>query len=398
MLNLNNQEITRYGRQLILDQFGKDGQLRLKATSVLIVGCGGLGCPCALYLAGAGIGKLGLLDDDNIEISNLHRQTLHTEDRIGKSKAQSALNSLEKLNSSIEYEVFQSRLTRQNAIDIVKRFDVIVDASDNAATRYLLNDACVISNKPLVSGAALRFDGQLTVYNYDSSSPCYRCLFPTPVSPDAITTCNDSGVVGVIPGIIGSLQSLEVIKIALGLKPSYCGKLLLFDGLQGSFSVVKIRGKRKDCKVCGLDPSIGPELIDYDSFCGVIYCDIKVLSKEDRVTCKVYKEVLDKKIDHILIDVRTPVQANIVKLKNAINVPLNEIETGNGIEKIERLINEKGPSIRTVYVMCRKGNSSQLAVDLLKKKLNTYKNVTFKDIIGGITAWSKQVDQSMPIY
>ena len=395
---LSNQDITRYGRQLILDQFGKDGQLKLKSKSVLIVGCGGLGCPCALYLAGAGLGKIGLLDDDNVELSNLHRQTLHTEDRVGQSKAHSALKTLQQLNSSIEYEAIDSKLVRENAIEIIKRFDIIVDATDNAITRYLVNDACVLAKKPLVSGAALRFDGQLTTYNYGNDCPCYRCLFPTPASPATVTNCGDGGVLGTIPGIIGSLQSLEVIKIALGLKPSYCGKLLLFDGLQGTFNVVEIQKKKKDCQVCGINPSIGPDLIDYQSFVGVEPCTLKILNEDERVSCKEYKEkILDQKVDHLLIDVRPSIQAGIVKLDHAINVPLKEIENEQGVEKIEKLIDEAKPSINKVFIMCRRGNASQKAVRKLKQSLKHREDLIIKDLIGGITAWSEQ-DQFVPVY
>lgn len=225
---LSPEEVSRYSRQLMLEQIGVEGQLRLKRGSVLIVGCGGLGCPSSTYLAAAGVGRIGLLDFDRVELSNLHRQTLHREQGVGQPKAASIAANLSQLNSATRFDVLSERLTGENALRLTADYDVVIDASDNAPTRYLLNDACVLNRKPLVSGAALKFDGQLTVFNLDAASPCYRCLYPQPPPPHAVTNCSDGGVLGVVPGIVGSLQALEAIKILTGIGSSYAGKLFLF--------------------------------------------------------------------------------------------------------------------------------------------------------------------------
>lgn len=366
---------------------------------MLLVGCGGLGSPCGLYLAAAGIGKIGLLDYDKVDTSNLHRQIVHSESTIGMQKTESALERLQTLNSNLQYEVISSKLSRANAVDIIEKFDIVVDGSDNAPTRYMVSDACVISKKPLVSGAALKFEGQLTTYNYDENTPCYRCLFPSPPPAHTVTNCSDGGVLGVVPGIIGSLQALEVIKIALGMKPSYAGRMLLFDGLGGQFREVKIRNKKVDCAACGTNPTINRELIDYEKFCGTPACEQarmqNILTLDERITCREYKSILDQKQSHLLIDVRPSVQANIVKLENAINIPLETIVKGEGLKQIEHLIEEK--SVKQVYFMCRRGIASQQACRVVKERLN-FDSVEFKDVIGGITSWSEEIDPSVPVY
>ncbi|XP_053200513.1 adenylyltransferase and sulfurtransferase MOCS3-like [Panonychus citri] len=401
MSGLKKEEVARYSRQLLLPEIGVDGQLKLKSSSVLIVGCGGLGCPCAIYLAAAGVGKIGLVDHDKVELSNLHRQILHTESRVGTSKAASVKESLNQLNSNLSITIYDTKFDQTNAIDIVKEYDVIVDATDNAPTRYLINDAAVINNKPLVSGAALRFEGQLTVYHYDSKTPCYRCLFPKPPPPGTVTNCSDGGVLGVIPGIIGSLQSLEVIKMITGLGTSYAGKMLLYDGLTGSIRNVKLREKCSNCAVCGDSPTIDGQLIDYEQFCGTPMCDdgkiLKILTPEERITCQEYKEtIVDTNTPHLLIDVRSSLQASIVKLPNAINLPLDVINRPNGLDSIKELIDSK--KVDKVFFMCRRGNASQKACRLVKDNLVNCHLIQFKDIIGGITAWAKEIDQQIPIY
>lgn len=401
--SLSRDEVSRYSRQMLLPEIGKSGQLALKSTSVLVVGCGGLGCPASLYLAAAGIGRIGLLDNDVVETSNLHRQILHNQLRIGRPKTESAVESLNALNSNVVLEPINIRLNRTNASDIISKYDIIIDGTDNPMTRYLLSDVCVLNKKPLVSGSALRFDGQLTVYNYDSNTPCYRCLFPTPPPSGTVTNCSDGGVLGVVPGIIGSLQALEAIKIAIGQRPTYAGQLLLFNGLNSEFRNVKIRGKGKDCISCGPNSTIGPELIDYDAFCGV-QCpqntSLKILEPEERMTAEEYKtRYLDANNEHLLIDVRPRLQADITKLDNAINIPLEELQKDNGIELIEDLIDQqiKRNSSAKVVMMCRRGNASQKAVRLLKSKIKNDK-IDVKDIIGGLEKWAKDVDQTFPMY
>ncbi|RWS27016.1 adenylyltransferase and sulfurtransferase MOCS3-like protein [Leptotrombidium deliense] len=350
MSRLTQQEVNKYGRQLILPEIGADGQLRLKNSSILIVGCGGLGCPSSQYLVGAGVGRIGLVDNDVVEESNLHRQVIHKENNVGKPKTDSAVEFLQALNSSVAFEKFQVKINRTNAIDIVSKFDIVLDATDNAATRYLLSDVCVLTKKPLVSGAALRFDGQMTVYNYDDKTPCYRCLFPNPPPAGAVTNCNEGGVIGAVPGMIGTLQALEAIKIAAGIRPSFAGKMLLFDGLQGVFRTVKIRDRKKDCISCGENPLITKELIDYDEFCKVQCASrepskagLKILSPEERIYVMEYKSVLDDSLNHILIDVRP------------------EVESPEGLQKVKELVEDS--NVKNVFVMCRRG---EFDLDLIR--------------------------------
>ncbi|KAJ1504596.1 Molybdenum cofactor synthesis protein 3 [Coelomomyces lativittatus] len=278
-MSLTNNEIKRYGRQLVLPEIRKEGQLRLKNASVLIVGMGGLGSPCAIYLATAGVGKLGLLDHDVVDLSNIHRQITHSEKTLGISKVESAAMFLKTLNSTIQYELYPTALTSTNALEIVKPYDIVIDCSDNVATRYLMNDACVLLNKPLVSGSAIRFEGQLTVY-HAHHSPCYRCLFPIPPPSSTVSNCDDVGVLGPITGILGSMQALEAIKYLVHGRCNYLGKLLLLDGNEGTFRVIPLRPPQPHCQICGTHPVIR-QLIDYPEFCGSGYDD-KVTTKPKR--------------------------------------------------------------------------------------------------------------------
>lgn len=384
-----------------MPEIGVAGQKRMKETSVLIVGCGGLGCPASLYLTAAGIGRIGLIDADNVEISNLHRQVLHTENRVGLPKTESAVQSLSQLNHNVDLEPITMKLTRANAIEIISKYDIIVDATDNVVARYLINDACVLSGKPLVSGSALRFDGQLTVYNYNKSTPCYRCLFPTPPPAGTVTNCSDGGVIGVVPGIIGSLQALETIKLAAGLEPSYAGVLLLFDGRSGQFRNIKIRSKKSDCAVCSANATVGEDLIDYEKFCGTATCStgLNILLPFERLSVTEYKEqVMDAKKDHVLIDVRPQVEQDIVKLPHAETIPLGELTNGrNGIDRVSKLISEAGT--KNVYFICRRGNASQKAVRFVKDNLSgSDDELEVKDLVGGLTAWRDLIDPSIASY
>ncbi|XP_014911781.1 adenylyltransferase and sulfurtransferase MOCS3-like [Poecilia latipinna] len=263
---LSNEDIMRYSRQLLLPELGVKGQLNLSGASVLIVGCGGLGCPLAQYLAAAGVGRLGLLDYDEVELSNLHRQVLHGEENQGQAKALSAARAVKRLNSTVECIPYHLQLSPENALQLIQQYDIVADCSDNVPTRYLVNDACVLSGKPLVSASALRMEGQLTVYNY-CGGPCYRCLYPLPPPPETVTNCSDGGVLGVVPGIMGCFQALEVLKIASG-QGSSCGQqLLMFDAQGFRFRPIRLRPKQADCAVCGESPSV-TQLIDYEAFCG----------------------------------------------------------------------------------------------------------------------------------
>ncbi|KHJ42637.1 ThiF family protein [Trichuris suis] len=359
-------ELKRYGRQLILPELGVVGQTALKNFRVLIVGAGGLGCPCAIYLAAAGIGKIGIIDGDVIEESNLHRQILHTEDRIGKSKADSIRVAVEALNSNVSCQVYGEKLTSDNALNIVSSYDVVCDCSDNAPTRYLLNDVCVIAKKVLISGSALRWEGQLTTYSA-GKGPCYRCLYPKPPPPELVTSCAQGGVLGTVPGTIGTLQANEVIKVAAGLESSYVGRLLVFDGLDGSFRTVKLRPRDLHCAVCGDSPTIRSPL-NYEKFCGSPLCDsvrsLNYLNSEDRISVQQLKDVLYSD-DVLVIDCRPSHQWDIGHFSRAINIPLETIESSEP-DALRQLLNGHP---RNAFVICHRGNQSQVAVACLRSKL-----------------------------
>ncbi|XP_064622456.1 adenylyltransferase and sulfurtransferase MOCS3-like [Lineus longissimus] len=400
---LDNRSIARHSRQLILPELGVRGQLKLASTSVLIVGAGGLGCPCALYLAAGGIGRIGFVDYDEVELGNLHRQVLHTEERIGISKSTSAATACNQLNSDIKYMPYHLQLDSTNAIGLISQYDIIVDATDNVATRYLLNDACVLAKKPLVSGSALRLEGQLTVYNY-LNGPCYRCLYPKPPPPKMVTNCSDGGVLGVVPGIIGCIQAMEVMKIAAGFGTTYSQRLLLFDAIDCVFRTIKLRPRQKNCVVCGETPSI-TRLIDYEQFCGARASDkersLSLLSPDERISVEDYKRIKDTGVNHVLVDVRLPVELDICKLEENINIPITNIHDKETVlSSCETKISEYEPSHENplpVYVVCRRGNDSQSAVKALQEHLKDLP-VVIKDIRGGLTAWARKIDNDFPQY
>ncbi|XP_065831242.1 adenylyltransferase and sulfurtransferase MOCS3-like [Oscarella lobularis] len=397
---LSNEEIARYGRQLILPEFGVKGQVSLKSSSALVVGAGGLGCPASLYLAGAGIGRLGLIDYDEVELGNLHRQIIHSEDTIGVAKVLSASSTLTRLNSLVECIPYKIMLDSLNALSIIEQYDIVLDATDNVATRYLLNDACVLLGKPLVSGSALRFEGQLTTYNYEGG-PCYRCLFPKPPPPETVTNCSDGGVLGVIPGVIGCLQAMEAISILSRKKASYSKKLLLFDGAEGSFRVITLRPKQKGCPVCGESPSV-TQLVDYVQFCGSSASDkaktLNLLPDEQRLSCKEYSTIRESLSPHILLDVREPSQYEICSLPNSINIPLKDLQQSQAAVNNFLYKSDDGGT-KPIYVICQRGNDSQLAVDLLHKATtNLQLEQKPKDIKGGLQAWAKEIDPTFPTY
>ncbi|XP_036605184.1 adenylyltransferase and sulfurtransferase MOCS3 [Trichosurus vulpecula] len=405
---LSREEILRYSRQLVLPELGVRGQLRLAASSVLVVGCGGLGCPLAQYLAAAGVGRLGLVDHDVVELSNLHRQVLHGEARAGQAKAHSATAAIGRLNSAVQCVPYAEALTPATALDLVRRYDVVADCSDNVPTRYLVSDACVLAGRPLVSASALRLEGQLTVYHYQDG-PCYRCVFPTPPPAETVTNCADGGVLGVVPGVLGCLQALEVIKIAAGLGPSYSGSLLLFDALGGQFRCIRLRGRRSDCVVCGDQPTV-TRLQDYEAFCGSSATDkcrsLQLLSQEERVSTAHYKRVLDAGEPHLLLDVRPKVEVDICCLPHALHIPLSHLERRD-VESLELLRDairkgkqniQKG-TLFPIYVICKLGNDSQKAVKVLQslsiKELDSF---LARDIVGGLMAWATKIDPTFPQY
>ncbi|XP_033203655.1 ubiquitin-like activating enzyme 4 [Bombus vancouverensis nearcticus] len=398
---LNNEEILRYSRQIFLPEIAIKGQVKLKNSAILIVGAGGLGCPAALYLASAGVGQIGIIDYDDVEINNLHRQLLYAETSIGTPKVNTAAESLNRLNSDIKVTPYKIQLDSSNALDIIKSYDVVVDATDNVATRYLLNDACVLSNKPLVSGSALKFEGHLSVFNYNG--PCYRCIFPKPPPPETVTNCGDGGVFGPAVGTIGVLQALEALKIVLDLPHVLSGQLLLFDGLETKFRKINLRAKNINCAVCGEHPTLH-KLIDYEQFCGAKANDkdpkLNLLRTEERISVEEYNTTLKLGTKaHILIDVRSAEEFDICHLKNSINIPLCDINNNETVTLIRSRIQEiqKQHDNASLYVMCRRGNDSQKAVKSLQEIFQG-SNLEIKDVIGGIHAWSKKIDCTFPIY
>ncbi|KAF9353470.1 Molybdenum cofactor synthesis protein 3 [Mortierella sp. NVP85] len=371
---LTNPEIARYGRQLILPGFGAS---------------------CALYLGGSGVGRLGIVDHDTVDISNLHRQVIHNEARQGMSKAESAALSVRLLNPHCEVVVHNLVLDSSNAQPIIDAYDIVIDATDNVATRYLLNDGCVLGKKPLVSGSALRFDGQLTIYNY-RGGPCYRCLFPTPPPSETVTNCSDGGVLGVVPGIIGCLQALEAIKIATGSNAEDAPTMTLFSANSSTmFRTIKLRKRKPTCVVCGDSPTI-TKLIDYVRFCGSSATDktpdLFIVPFKERLTCESYKKICDEHTPHLLLDVREKVQFDICSLPESLNIPLKELP--NKIEQVKEHLGSN--TNRPVYVVCRRGNDSQPAVRILQEHKVTTGEV--KDLIGGLTSWSALIDPEFPTY
>ncbi|NXD75247.1 MOCS3 sulfurtransferase, partial [Halcyon senegalensis] len=406
--SLSHADILRYSRQLVLPELGVRGQLLLARSSVLVVGCGGLGCPLAQYLAAAGVGRLGLVDHDVVETSNLHRQVLHGEARRGLPKAISAAAALRLLNSTVQYVPYCGALSPRTALELVRQYDVIADCSDNVPTRYLVNDACVLAGKPLVSGSALRLEGQLVVYNYQGG-PCYRCLFPKPPPPETVTNCADGGVLGVVPGIVGCIQALEVLKIASGMGSSFNQFMLMFDAREGRFRNIKLRPKKPDCAVCGDNPSV-TFLQDYEAFCGSSATDkcrtLHLLSSKDRISVEEYKKLLDEQVPHVLLDVRPQVEVDICRLVHAVHIPLSKLEEKDEeyLEYLEKRICEEkqrtnGQTSFPIYVVCKLGNDSQKAVRILQElSVKEFGSVLAKDIKGGLMAWANKIDPTFPQY
>ncbi|XP_077394929.1 adenylyltransferase and sulfurtransferase MOCS3 isoform X2 [Festucalex cinctus] len=405
---LSNEDIMRYSRQLLLPELGVQGQLNLFKTSVLIVGCGGLGCPLAQYLAAAGIGRLGLLDYDEVELSNLHRQVLHGEENQGQTKALSAANAVRRLNSTVECIPYHLQLSPENALQLFQQYDIVADCSDNVPTRYLVNDACVLSGKPLVSASALRMEGQLTVYNYDGG-PCYRCLYPVPAPPETVTNCSEGGVLGVVPGIMGCLQALEVLKIASGYGSSCGQQLVMFDAQSVRFRSIRLRPKLSGCVVCGEEPSV-TQLVDYEAFCGSAATDkcrrLNILSRDQRITVQDYKSIVDNAEPHLLLDVRPLVEVDICHLPSSLNIPLSSLEQRKGehMQLLQQRVGQlkqqtAGVCWPPVYVICKLGNDSQKAVQLLRKMSGSeVDNISVKDIRGGLMAWAQLIDAKFPQY
>ena len=374
---LTKEELQRYSRHLIMPEVTADGQKRLKAARVLCIGAGGLGSPAALYLAAAGMGKLGLVDFDRVDLTNLQRQILHGTKDIGRSKLESARDRLRDVNPEVDVELHDCRLSSENAERIIADYDIIVDGSDNFATRYLSNDVCVFAGKPNVYGSVFRFEGQTTVFAPHLGGPCYRCLFPEPPPPESVPNCAQAGVLGVLPGIIGMLQAIEAIKLVLGIGDSLVGRLLHFDALKVVFRELKLR-RDPQCPVCGEKRTIFTP-IDYDQFCGAEeYAGIPGISVQELKAKMEAHEPFD------LIDVREPFEFEIARIEGAKLIPLGEI-----LERADELDREQ-----TLIVHCHSGRRSAEAVRLLKQRgfAKVY------NLEGGIAAWSDFIDPTVPKY
>ncbi|MGH1366638.1 MAG: molybdopterin-synthase adenylyltransferase MoeB [Calditrichia bacterium] len=376
MSKLSHSELARYGRHLLMPEVGMEGQAKLKQSSVLIIGAGGLGSPLGQYLAAAGVGHIGMVDFDDIELSNLQRQVLFTTDDVGKPKVETAIQRLQQINPLIQFTSHPERLTSENALDILKRYDVIVDGTDNFPTRYLVNDACVLLKKPLVYGSIYRFDGQVSVF--DASGPCYRCLFPTPPPPDMVPSCAEGGVLGVLPGIIGSLQALEALKLLLGTGGSLIGRLILFDALNFEFNELKLR-KRNDCPICGDNPTINM-LIDYEAFCMTKNEDEMFGSKVKTINVAQLQERMNNGTSPLVLDVRNEHEYTLGNI-GAELIPLAVLpEKLNTIDKNAEIV-----------VHCRSGKRSLKAAKILLDA--GFKDVT--NLTGGLMAWAKEIDPSV---
>ncbi len=388
---LSHEEIRRYSRQLLLPEWGMSVQTRLsrRTNGALVVGGGGLGCPAIQFLAAAGVTPIGVVDFDEVDLSNLHRQILHLELKTGMPKVDSIVEAVQHLNSNVTVVPYHTSLDSSNALEIIEKYDVVLDATDNVATRYLLNDACVLAKKPLVSGSALRFEGQVTVYNY-RGGPTYRCMFPQPPPPETVTNCSDGGVVGVVPGIIGCIQAQEAMKILGDFGEVLSGRMLLFNGLDMTFRSIKLRPRSDHADKI-------EKLIDYEQFCGAKATDkdsgLTLLTKADRMSVQDYSKSRMEK-SHLLIDVRSAPEMDICRLDEAVNIPIGDVSKDKTIETIKTLLDEKKTS--DIVVVCRRGNDSQKAVMALKSRLP--ENVIIKDLIGGLYAWSDKVDPGVPKY
>lgn len=384
-IELSKEEYQRYSRHIILPEVGLEGQKRLKASSVLCIGTGGLGSPLLLYLAAAGIGRIGIVDFDIVDSSNLQRQVIHGTSWVGKPKIESAKTRILEINPYCQVDLYETRLTSENALDILKPYDVVIDGTDNFPTRYLTNDACVLLGKPNVYGSILRFDGQATVFNYQDG-PNYRDLFDEPPPPGEVPSCAEGGVLGVLPGVIGTIQATEAIKIILGVpvENTLSGRLLVYNAMYMTFRELKLRPNPKRAPI--------EKLIDYEQFCGIPQAkaqEAKQQMEMQEMTVRELKALLDSDAnDYVLIDVRNPNEYQIAKIPGAVLIPLPDIENGSGVQKVKELVNG-----HRLIAHCKMGGRSAKALGILKEA-----GIDGTNVKGGITAWSKEIDPSVPEY
>jgi sulfur-carrier protein adenylyltransferase/sulfurtransferase len=401
---LSHDEIRRYSRHLIMPEVGIEGQRKLKAASVLLIGTGGLGSPLALYLAAAGIGRIGLVDYDVVDETNLQRQVIHGQNSVGTLKVESAKQRMLDINPYLQVDLYNVPLTSENALELLTPYDVIIDGTDNFPTRYLVNDACVKLGKPNVYGSIFRFEGQLSVF-YAKEGPCYRCMFPTPPPPGLVPSCAEGGVLGVLPGTIGTMQATEAIKLILGIGEPMIGKMLLYDALEMSFTKLKVR-KDPNCPVCGI-PADQVQLIDYEQFCGMPAHDHSDFQAQngahepiEEITVKQLKSRLDAGEDLVIVDVRDPHEWQIAALDGTLRIPKGDIQTAKNAVLAGRKLRDETvlaqiPTDREVIVHCRSGKRSADSIEFLREAGYKNKLVNLK---GGILAWSAEIDPSIPRY
>jgi molybdopterin/thiamine biosynthesis adenylyltransferase/rhodanese-related sulfurtransferase len=383
--NLSPQEVARYSRHLIMPEVGVEGQKRLKAASVLLVGAGGLGSPLALYLAAAGVGRLGLVDFDVVDFSNLQRQVLHGTADVGRPKLQSARDRIAAINPEVRVDLYETHLTSANALDLIKPYDLVIDGTDNFPTRYLVNDACVLLGRPNVYGSIFRFEGQASVF-YPGKGPCYRCLYPEPPPPGEVPSCAEGGVLGILPGLIGCIQATEGVKLLLGRGTPLIGRLLLYDALQMKFREFKVR-RNPDCPVCGDRPTV-TKLIDYEQFCGIRGGETATMGTNGQSAGEITPEELKQRLDAgekvFILDVRNPPEYDICRIAGSTLIPLPTLP-----QRLDELDRSK-----EMVVHCKSGMRSQQAIGILRQA--GFSNL--KNLKGGILAWADKIDPSLPKY
>jgi sulfur-carrier protein adenylyltransferase/sulfurtransferase len=380
---LTVDEVRRYSRHLIIPDVAMAGQKRLKNAKVLCVGAGGLGSPTLMYLAAAGVGTLGIVEFDTVDESNLQRQIIHGQSDIGRSKAQSARDSVREINPLVQVNLHEERLEADNVLELFARYDLIVDGTDNFATRYLVNDACVLLNKPYVWGSIYRFDGQASVF-WSEYGPCYRCLYPEPPPPGMVPSCAEGGVLGVLCGSIGSIQVTEAIKLLTGIGEPLVGRLMIYDALEMTYRQVRVR-KDPECAVCGKNPTV-TELIDYEAFCGAVSDEAVEAAKDSTITPKVLKQWIDSGEDIAIIDVREPAEYEIVSIPGSTLIPKNEFVMGEALAKL--------PQDKRIVLHCKSGVRSAECLAIVK-------NAGFADAVhlgSGVLGWVNQIEPQKPTY
>jgi molybdopterin/thiamine biosynthesis adenylyltransferase/rhodanese-related sulfurtransferase len=403
---LSNEEIRRYSRHVIMPEVGIEGQRRLKNSSVLLIGTGGLGSPSALYLAAAGIGRMGMVDYDVVDESNLHRQIIHGQSTLGLSKLDSAEKRILDINPHIIVEKYNVPLTSENALELFADYDVIVDGTDNFPTRYLVNDACVKLGKPNVYGSIFRFEGQASVF-WAEHGPCYRCMFPEPPPPGLVPSCAEGGVLGILPGTVGTLQATEAIKLLLGIGDPLIGRMLLYDALEMSFNTIRVR-KDPNCPVCSI-PREEVELIDYEMFCGMPAHDRSTFTASNghadhemrTMSVGELKQRLDSHEDLLVLDVREPHEWAIASIEGTLRIPKGDIQAAKNAVLAGRKLDSETvlaelPRDREIIVYCRSGKRSADVIEMLEEI--GYDPDKLVNVEGGILAWAKEVDQTLPTY